>query len=215
MNSIGDRINQLRVGAKLSKLALGNAIGVSDVTIGYWERDHTTPNRESLKKLATFLGVSENLIIDGHESSQVNNGYLNTGLRRIPILHLDEIITCYRSSFSNYILQNSFLEYIPADEFYSLDSFAFKVTGDSMEGHAGRNITGGSIATIDPNFDELNLQGRIVLALINNSHLTIKEYQVDSGVNYLIPWNKQYPACELTKDVCIIGCVKSVIMHFE
>ena len=37
MESLGSRIKQLRLRAKLNKAALARKVGVSDVTISYWE----------------------------------------------------------------------------------------------------------------------------------------------------------------------------------
>ena len=48
METIGVRIKKLRKEKKLTQGKLGDLVGVSDVTIGFWEKDVNEPKYENL-----------------------------------------------------------------------------------------------------------------------------------------------------------------------
>ena len=50
MDTLGNRIKILRKSRKLTQGRLGVLVGVSDVTIGYWEKDLNKPDFENLIK---------------------------------------------------------------------------------------------------------------------------------------------------------------------
>ncbi|WP_126297500.1 helix-turn-helix domain-containing protein [Klebsiella pneumoniae] len=52
-------LKSLRKDRKLTQKQLGKVVGVTDVTIGYWEKDQNIPGGVSLTKLARYFGVSE------------------------------------------------------------------------------------------------------------------------------------------------------------
>ncbi|WP_042165587.1 helix-turn-helix transcriptional regulator [Paenibacillus gorillae] len=55
------KMNRERMG--LSKEALGKRIGVSGVTIGYWEQGKTTPRMKKVEQLAAVFGVEWDQLI--------------------------------------------------------------------------------------------------------------------------------------------------------
>lgn len=63
MNIVGERIKSLRNEAKLSKVKLAAAIGVSDMAICRWERGDRIPDAEVIIKLAKFFNVSADYIL--------------------------------------------------------------------------------------------------------------------------------------------------------
>ncbi|ECK7328653.1 helix-turn-helix domain-containing protein, partial [Salmonella enterica subsp. enterica] len=54
METVGQRIKALRRITKTSQKELGKFCGVSDVAVGYWEKDVNVPSGESLAKLAKY-----------------------------------------------------------------------------------------------------------------------------------------------------------------
>ncbi|MFC7368199.1 MULTISPECIES: helix-turn-helix domain-containing protein [Vreelandella] len=66
MESLGSRIKQLRLRAKLNKAALARKVGVSDVTISYWESGAIKQiGHERLVALADALDCSLATLLEG------------------------------------------------------------------------------------------------------------------------------------------------------
>ena len=63
MTKISARIIELRKEKDLTKTALGEAIGVSDVSIGYWESGRSEPNASNIVALADFFDVSADYLL--------------------------------------------------------------------------------------------------------------------------------------------------------
>ena len=53
---IGRRIRQIRLMMKKTQVEFGELIGVSNITISYWECGRTTPSDDSLVKLRFVFG---------------------------------------------------------------------------------------------------------------------------------------------------------------
>ncbi|WP_445157085.1 helix-turn-helix domain-containing protein [Halomonas sp. E14] len=65
MESLGNRIKRLRLQAKLNKAALARQVGVSDVTVSYWESGAIKQiGHERLLALAGALGCSLQALLD-------------------------------------------------------------------------------------------------------------------------------------------------------
>ncbi|MBB3191490.1 helix-turn-helix domain-containing protein [Halomonas cerina] len=70
MDTLGPRIKQLRLEAKLNKAALARRVGVSDVTISYWESGAIKQiGHERLVALAKALNCPLSMIIEGESGS--------------------------------------------------------------------------------------------------------------------------------------------------
>lgn len=66
MDSLGERIKHLRVQANLNKAALARKVGVSDVTISYWESGAIKQiGHERLVALADALGCTLSQLLEG------------------------------------------------------------------------------------------------------------------------------------------------------
>lgn len=68
MDALGPRIKQLRLQAKLNKAALARKVGVSDVTISYWESGAIKQiGHERLVALADALNCPLSQLLEGDE----------------------------------------------------------------------------------------------------------------------------------------------------
>lgn len=63
MIKFAERLKELRIEKNLSLMALGKAIGVSDMAISRWETKKRTPNIESLVALAQFFNVTTDYLL--------------------------------------------------------------------------------------------------------------------------------------------------------
>jgi transcriptional regulator with XRE-family HTH domain len=78
MDSLGPRIKALRLEANLNKAALARRVGVSDVTISYWESGAIKQiGHERLVALAQALECPLARLIEGDDSSQASPLYLD------------------------------------------------------------------------------------------------------------------------------------------
>lgn len=126
METVGQRIKALRRVTGTSQKELGKFCGVSDVAVGYWEKDINTPGGEALSKLAKFFNTSIDYILYGAEFE----GKLVTNMRRVPVI--------------SWVQAGQFTECRAAEVFSEVDkwvdtslkigdnSFALEVKGDSM-----------------------------------------------------------------------------------
>lgn len=204
METVGQRIKALRRVTRTSQKELGKFCGVSDVAVGYWERDVNTPNGESLVKLAKFFNTSIDYILYGTEFE----GTLITKMRRVPVI--------------SWVQAGQFTECKTADLFSDVDkwvetslrigdnSFALEVKGDSMTNPNGLpTIPEGATVIVDPDVEPHH--GKIVVARIDGTNeATVKKLVIDGPQKFLVPLNPRYPNISINGNCLIIGVVKGV-----
>lgn len=204
METVGQRIKALRRITKTSQKELGKFCGVSDVAVGYWEKDINVPGGESLAKLAKYFNTSIDYILYGTEFE----GNLITKMRRIPVI--------------SWVQAGQFSECKAAEVFSEVDkwietslrigdsSFALEVKGDSMTNPNGLpTIPEGATVIVDP--DAEPLQGKIVVARLDGTNeATVKKLVIDGPQKFLVPLNPRYPNISINGNCLIIGVVKGV-----
>ncbi|EAA7609765.1 LexA family transcriptional regulator [Salmonella enterica subsp. enterica serovar Newport] len=204
METVGQRIKALRRLTKTSQKELGKFCGVSDVAVGYWEKDINVPGGESLSKLAKYFNTSIDYILYGTELE----GNLITKMRRIPVI--------------SWVQAGQFTECKAAEVFSEVDkwvetslrigdsSFALEVKGDSMTNPNGLpTIPEGATVIVDPDAEPLN--GKIVVARLDGTNeATVKKLVIDGPQKFLVPLNPRYPNISINGNCLIIGVVKGV-----
>lgn len=204
METVGQRIKALRRITKTSQKELGKFCGVSDVAVGYWEKDINVPGGESLAKLAKYFNTSIDYILYGTEFE----GNLITKMRRIPVI--------------SWVQAGQFTECKAAEVFSEVDkwvetslrigdsSFALEVKGDSMTNPNGLpTIPEGATVIVDPDAEPLN--GKIVVARLDGTNeATVKKLVIDGPQKFLVPLNPRYPNLSINGNCLIIGVVKGV-----
>lgn len=204
METVGQRIKALRRVTRTSQKELGKFCGVSDVAVGYWEKDVNIPNGESLVKLAKFFNTSIDYILYGTEFE----GTLITKMRRVPVI--------------SWVQAGQFTECKAADLFSDVDkwvetslrigdsSFALEVKGDSMTNPNGLpTIPEGATVIVDPHAEPLH--GKIVVARLDGTNeATVKKLVIDGPQKFLVPLNPRYPNIPINGNCLIIGVVKGV-----
>ncbi|WP_416140068.1 helix-turn-helix domain-containing protein [Halomonas sp. HK25] len=79
MDSLGPRIKELRLEANLNKAALARRVGVSDVTISYWESGAIRQiGHERLVALAQALGCPLSRLLEGDSGNRATPLYLRS-----------------------------------------------------------------------------------------------------------------------------------------
>lgn len=205
-STIGSRIKSLRNITKTTQKDLGKFCGVSDVTVGYWERDLNIPRSDALMKLARYFNTSEAYILYGISAKNTEN--IVTNAQRIPVL--------------SYVQAGNFTEYAP-NQMYDEDlefiettlkvsplSFSLRVRGDSMTNPYGLpSIPEGSTVIVDPNVEPAS--GKFVVARLQGSdEVTVKQYVVDGPNKFLMPLNPRYQNIPINGNCEIVGVVRGV-----
>lgn len=204
METVGQRIKSLRLITRTSQKELGKFCGVSDVAVGYWEKDINVPGGESLAKLAKFFNASIDYILYGTEFE----GNLITKMRRVPVI--------------SWVQAGQFTECKAAEVFNEVDkwvetslrvgdsSFALEVKGDSMTNPNGLpTIPEGATVIVDPDAEPFH--GKIVVARIDGTNeATVKKLVIDGPQKFLVPLNPRYPNIPINGNCLIIGVVKGV-----
>ena len=204
METVGQRIKALRRVTRTSQKELGKFCGVSDVAVGYWEKDINTPGGEALSKLAKFFNTSIDYILYGAEFE----GKLVTNMRRVPVI--------------SWVQAGQFTECRAAEVFSEVDkwvdtslkvgdnSFALEVKGDSMTNPNGLpTIPEGATVIVDPDAEPRH--GKIVIARLDGTNeATVKKLVIDGPQKFLVPLNPRYPNIPINGNCLIIGVVKGV-----
>ena len=72
METIGEKIRELRKKKSISQETLAFDIGVSRQTIHKWENDSMLPNTDNLKALGDYFNVDINYFFDANDSADIN-----------------------------------------------------------------------------------------------------------------------------------------------
>lgn len=205
MGTLGTRLRTLRKQRKLTQGQLGKALGVSDVTVGYWERDLNVPGGKSLTKLAQYLGVTEGFLLYGHEE-EANVGSAPVTAQQIPIISYVQAGAWSPECDARNL--DGTVDYILTSEFHSYSTFALKVKGKSME----PDFVEGDVIIVDPELQPG--PGDYVVAKNGSDEATFKKYRArgvsDTGeeIFELIPLNEDYAVRNSAKEkIRIVGVV--------
>ena len=206
MESVGARLKRLRRVTKTTQKALGEYCGVSDVTVGYWEKDLNIPKAESLLKLAKYFNTSEAYILYGTDFAGLQP--LVTSVRKIPILSWVQAGVFTESESSELFERAEY--WMETGLRVSSDAFALTVRGDSMTNPSGLpSIPEGATVIIDPHMEATH--GKIVVARIaGTSEATMKKLVIDGPNKYLVPLNPRYANIPINGNCEIIGVVRGV-----
>lgn len=205
MSTFGTRLQALRKERKLTQKQLGKIVGVSDVTVGYWEKDQNSPGGVSLTKLARYFGVTEDFLLTGKElKSNVSSHTM--GAMQVPVISWVQAGTWTSESDARNL--EGAVDYVLTTGHHSMGTFALKVRGKSME----PEFKEGDTIIIDP--DLCPAPGDYVVAKNGRDDATFKKYRsrgvTDDGdeVFELVPLNPDFATLNSLKEkILIIGVV--------
>ncbi|OAB27851.1 hypothetical protein PMSD_23060 [Paenibacillus macquariensis subsp. defensor] len=173
MNNINfaNNLKKIREGKGMSKTELAKRVGVSDVTIGYWEAGRTEPRMGKVEMIADILGVKTDDLI--FENNQHVSGIAESS-ETYTIEGKSRLVPLYGS-----IAAGIPLEMIRVDDNIEIpeyifschqEAFLLQVNGDSMN----KVVPNGSFALIDPTEEISN--GDIVAVSVNGCDATLKRF---------------------------------------
>lgn len=185
METIGSRIKKLRKENKLTQGRLGNLVGVSDVTIGYWEKDVNEPKYESLEALAQVLGTSIEYLKYGHNEKSESVRDFRPITRMLPVLSYVQAgnWTNVRS-----IEPHEIEKWLPAPPNAGKNSFYMIVQGTSNAPH----FKDGDFICIDPDIELSFVQTGEMIVAVCNDEATFKALVREPNNMYLQALNPNF-----------------------
>ncbi|OCH48051.1 XRE family transcriptional regulator [Aliivibrio fischeri] len=186
MNTIADRIKELRIKNRMTQAQLGLKVGVTSVTISKWELEMSKPKADSLVRMCKIFDVTIEWLKDGKDISfnlGVNSGKKVNELLYIPYF---ENIETYSN---NNDLEKSSYEFILPKHLMSIESdnlMCMKMKGDSMEPIFKRN------AIICINRNEKNVDDGSTYMVCHNHMLRIKNIEKKPNGYILKSFNPNY-----------------------
>lgn len=215
----GERIRRLRVAAKMSQDELAALMGIkSKGAISQWESGISCPKR--MERLADILKTNTVYLETGEGDPGALNSISAMGeqpvfmsrdlkTRRVPLLSDAQAGDWREIDAGTW----DAWAYTTAD--VSSKAFAIIMSGDSMSNaENNRSIPEGAVLFVDPEFNEEQLNKRIVVATMRgNTEITVKEYVKDGPVKLLKSFNRLYPVIPFTDEYCVIGVVKQVVIN--
>lgn len=211
METLGQRIKRLRKEQKYTQVTLGKVVGVTGVTVGYWEKDLNEPGGKALSKLARALRTTESYLLYGQSAGTTVP--FQGAVQFLPLLSWEEA-TAFTTSGVREMPEKS--NKITTFLHVSPEAFAFTIEDDTMVNPYGKpSIPQGAIVIIDPSIEPEN--GRIVVAVVSDNSsvtprdvMTVKKLVMDGPNRYLMPLNPRYNKIDFTDTCRIIGVVCGV-----
>lgn len=189
--NFANNLKKFRKEKNVSKSELARRIGVSDVTVGYWESGKTEPRMGKVEMIANVLGITtDDLLFENDPSMQQMEGSANVyaienNSTKVPLygkisagIPLEMIVTEDHIEIPHFVFTNH------------PKAFLLQVNGDSMN----KVVPNGSFALIDPTEDVSN--GDIVAVTVNGYDATLKRFYKLQNTLVLEPdsYNTEYSA---------------------
>ena len=202
-NQIGARIKQARKAKKLNQEEVANACGISRAAVSLWEsqtQKPAVPSPDNLLVVAKLLNTTIDWILTGQKSLVVNedrpiyhdvtSGPVTKGL--VPLISWVQAGAWHDAETPSDLEDPERL--LPCVANHGPQTYALRVSGDSMTAQHGKSYPSGCVIYVDPDQAGAVTSGDRVIAKINgDSKVTFKQYIDDAGVKFLKPLNPQYP----------------------
>lgn len=203
MGTIGSRIKEKRLAAKMTQAALARLVGVERAAVSQWETGQSkTLKGENLLKVAEALGVSPRWLSSGKDSPfsrHTSAGRTNTlhvgetaqPFRKIPLTPSKSVPVVHIRN-AELFLRNPDKEGLAMIETTSdVDTgraFAIEVPGD---GGARIDLPGVKYAIVDPTKTPKN-GDYVFVKLTPDETPTVRTLQTEGGERLFCPLNKDY-----------------------
>lgn len=167
MDSIGSRIKKLRKERKITQVNLGKLIDVSDVTIGFWEKDVNQPKYENLQALAEILETSIEYIKYGQNEVSESAKDFRPITRMLPVL---DYVQAGNWTSVQSLEAHQIEKWLPAPPNASKNGFYMIVRGMSNAPH----FKDGDFICIDPDICLEHVQTGEMIVVRCNDEATFK-----------------------------------------
>lgn len=205
---VSNTLKQVRLHAGLSQHELSQKLNVSQARISRLEsRILEEIGIDFAVEWCKACNISEKVLYDGFDGDG-SNYY-------VPLLKQDEIRNWDVLSTN---LSNLRCEKIKVPADIKRNSFAFKMSGNSMSSLKGKSISADTTVVASNVFKNSNesLNNKVVVALVAKS-IYIREYVVEGDNAFLIAWNDNsvmFPPIQVNEQVQVLAIVQYAINQF-
>lgn len=206
-----------RIKTRLKELSmtqedLAKELQVTLAAVAHYLGGRRTPPLKQFQKLAKVLQVNPIWLQYGFDpfketelAKAARKFELPVEIARIPILTWKKIAEIQKLEDIDYMQQEEYVPHIYTDE---LGQYAVRIKGDAMTAPSGHMVSyrEGELILVNP-WSQKNYGDSVVVVLPDATEATLRQFVMDSGVEYLKPLNPQYPLVKINDDVRFLGVV--------
>ena len=176
-NNFGEKLKRLRKEQGLTQEKMAQKLNITQGAYNKYEKNQTSPNPETLKKISNILNVPVDYLLDEtlneikERPKVIKIPVLGAIPAGIPIEAIEDILD---------------YEEITQDMANSGEFFGLKVKGNSME----PRILSGDVVIVKKQEDANS--GDICVVMVNGFDATLKQIKKDANGIWLVPFNQQY-----------------------
>lgn len=185
METIGSRIKKLRKEKKITQGKLGNLVGVSDVTIGFWEKDVNEPKYDNLENLAQMLDTSIEYIRYGQNEISESSKDFRPITRMLPVV---DYVQAGRFTTVRALEAHEIEHWLPAPPNAGKNGFYMIVKGTSNAPH----FKDGDYICIDPDVCLEHVQTGEMIVVSCDDEATFKALVREPNKMYLQALNPNF-----------------------
>lgn len=174
-----------------SQADLADAVGIKPPQVNRWLSKTTSDPRKiserSARQIETALNISPGWLDKNHQNVATGpeiQGY-------VPLISTasagdwSEAIDPHEPGYAE--------DWMPCPRKHGSNTYALRVSGDSMTAPYGKSYPNGCIIFVDPDKREPQSGDRIIAKLKDSNEVTFKAFQRDAGRTWLKPLNPQHP----------------------
>ncbi len=191
----GSTVRRVRTALGMKQDEFAKKIGVSKGAVSQWENNIVQPKGKSYQSIENLR-----MMIDGESNIKL----IDDPFSKVPLLNTVSAGK-YLPITENY--EGEHIE-VPMKYYQKNETFALRVSGDSMECANREAIFHDDIVIVHSS--KAAKEGDIVVAILGGD-ATIKKLVRDAGKYYLKPLNTQYQLIPVEDDTSIVGVVVATI----
>ena len=185
MESIGNRIRNLRKEKKLTQKDLAKILGITDAAIVHWEKDVNIPKLEHLNIMAPTLNTTIDYIMYGKSETSDNVKDYRPVTRMLPVL---TYIQCGNMTNVRSIQPHEIEKWLPGPPEAGKNSFYLICQGISN----APEFNDGDFICIDPDWDLESVQTGEMIVVFQDDEATFKALVREFNKIYLKALNENF-----------------------
>lgn len=171
---LGEIIRQARIAKGMSKTAVAAVLGVTDVTVGLWERGETAPTGSNLLKAADVLGIDPDVARAAYEELSMKSRALADGFAPIYATIAAGVAIEQNEIDGSALIPPRILKDHP-------NGFFLRASGESEN----KIVPNGFLVFVDPDMDPSD--GDLVAVNVYGGDATVKRWVVEDDACILRP----------------------------
>lgn len=210
MNTLAERIQCARNKCSLTKVKFAKKLGVSFVTVYFWEIGKNKPNGKHILKIAEVCKVNTAWLQFGKGIRDLDF-IQQMNIKLFPVLQFSEIEEWLQNPR---LREKQKIIQLPPIQ-VSEKSFAFEVVGITMQNsHSpAQGVMPEEIVLVDPELEPKI--GQLVLARFSEKDIRIRQLQIDGAQRFLKTFEPHLPPEIIGDQITIVGTIVGAWRNFS